>query len=282
VSGIPTYGGPSGPQPPFDPSGGRAARGAEKRGRGLVFLTVVVAFVFVVGFVLAVILSGMLRDNNVARGGAENPEGVTQCEGTLIGRLVKDKVQVRSAPDAASGTVQTFSRVLPYGVPTVFALQESIGSPDGSLWYKTMMPAKPNGVQGFVPKAAVHVSLTNYRLVVDLTKLRLFVYRDCRVVQDYPVAIGKSSTPTPVGHFYLTGLFQSTSDSAYGPYAFSLSAFSNVFSDWPFGGIVGLHGTNDPSTVGHPVTHGCLRVQNADIIELANLIPVGTPIDIQK
>jgi lipoprotein-anchoring transpeptidase ErfK/SrfK len=276
VSESPTAGGQSGLPSPSDPVASGAGDGSGGRRRGLVFATAAITMVFVLGFIFAAVLSGGL-------GGKGNEETLTRCdEGSVIGQLVKSSVRVRRSAEASSRTVHTFSKMLPYGVPTVFSLGDTSISSSGDVWYKAMMPAKPNGVTGFVPKTAVRLSVTPYRLVVDLSKKQMLLYQGCTVVSKYKVAIGKPSTPTPTGRFYLTGLFQAARTSAYGPYAFSTSAFSKVLTDWPFGGIVGLHGTNDNSSIGRAVTHGCLRVFNKDITRLANAIPVGTPIDIHS
>jgi lipoprotein-anchoring transpeptidase ErfK/SrfK len=80
--------------------------------------------------------------------------------------------------------------------------------------------------------------------------------------------------------FYLTALLrQPTRGGAYGPYAFGLSGFSPVLRHFAGGpGQLGLHGTNDPSSIGHSVTHGCIRVRNRVISMLAHRLPLGTPL----
>jgi hypothetical protein len=63
--------------------------------------------------------------------------------------------------------------------------------------------------------------------------------------------------------------------------AFGTSALSNVETDWPGGGVIGIHGTNEPSLIpGHP-SHGCIRVPNWEIVKLARLLPIGTPLTIE-
>lgn len=100
------------------------------------------------------------------------------------------------------------------------------------------------------------------------------------VVKSYTAATGTGGTPTPHGNFYITELLQPT-NSGYGPYAFGLSAFSNVLSSFGGGpGQIGLHGTDDAASIGHSASHGCIRLANPDITELATLLPLGTPITI--
>jgi lipoprotein-anchoring transpeptidase ErfK/SrfK len=69
--------------------------------------------------------------------------------------------------------------------------------------------------------------------------------------------------------------------SFYGPVAFGTSARSSVLTDWPAGGFVGIHGTDRPDLIPGRVSHGCIRMQNRDIMRLARLMPVGTPLTIR-
>jgi lipoprotein-anchoring transpeptidase ErfK/SrfK len=67
----------------------------------------------------------------------------------------------------------------------------------------------------------------------------------------------------------------------YGPLAFGLSARSAVLNDWPGGGFIGVHGTDQPGILPGRVSHGCIRMANADILRLGLLMPVGTPVTIR-
>ena len=98
------------------------------------------------------------------------------------------------------------------------------------------------------------------------------------VVQE-PVAIGTSS-PTPTGMYYLHDAVKTPNPGgAYGPFVFGLAAHSNVYEKFGGGdGMVGIHGTNQPGLIGRSVSHGCIRMYNAWITKLVNLMPVGTPL----
>jgi hypothetical protein len=96
------------------------------------------------------------------------------------------------------------------------------------------------------------------------------------------VRIGTGDTPTPLGRFYLGSLIKPLDpNDPYGDYAYGLSAYSDVISDWRWGGLVGLHGTDDAGSIGHDVSHGCIRMRDADITMLAQVLPLGTPIIIR-
>jgi len=79
----------------------------------------------------------------------------------------------------------------------------------------------------------------------------------------------------------LPGFGTSSSSPFYGPVAFGTSARSEVLTDWPAGGFVGIHGTNRPDLLPGRVSHGCIRLRNQDILRLARLLPVGTPLTIR-
>jgi lipoprotein-anchoring transpeptidase ErfK/SrfK len=97
-----------------------------------------------------------------------------------------------------------------------------------------------------------------------------------------PVATGAPVTPTPTGRFYIRVLLRSTDPaSIYGPVAYGLSGHSNVLTEFNGGdGEIGIHGNNDATVLGQSVTHGCVRMDNAEVTALAPILPLGTPVDI--
>ena len=82
---------------------------------------------------------------------------------------------------------------------------------------------------------------------------------------------------TPLGHYYVAAAFVPHNDPFYGVWAIETSAYSNL-TDWPGGGVVGIHGTDMPQLLGQAVSHGCIRVSNTTASHLKWLTPVGTPI----
>ncbi len=153
----------------------------------------------------------------------------------------------------------------------------------GSWWVQVRLPLRPAGQIGWVPQRVLGAPQTVHTYVVVSTeKTTLTLYRNGKVIFSTRVGTGKPSTPTPHGQFYirdrLTGF---APGSIYGPLAFGTSALSNVETDWPGGGVIGIHGTNEPSLIpGHP-SHGCIRVPNWEIVKLAQLLPIGTPLTIE-
>ena len=120
------------------------------------------------------------------------------------------------------------------------------------------------------------------QLRVDLAARMLTWTRDGQVVLETPVAIGAPDTPTPLGAFYVTDLLDNADDSgAYGPYALGLSAHSDTLSEFAGGdGQIGLHGTDAPWSIGQDVSHGCVRVPNDVVSQLATSLRLGTPVTI--
>jgi lipoprotein-anchoring transpeptidase ErfK/SrfK len=114
---------------------------------------------------------------------------------------------------------------------------------------------------------------------VDLTSRLLTWRRNGAVMLQTPVAVGAPETPTPAGHFYVTDLLDTPDGGAYGPFAIGLSAHSDTLSEFGGGdGQIGLHGTSDPSSIGQSVSHGCVRVPNEVVVQLATNLPLGTPV----
>ena len=144
------------------------------------------------------------------------------------------------------------------------------------------VPVLPNGTEGWVPRSALGAyELERHRLVVDLARLRATLLRRGRPVLSAVVGVGADRWPTPRGQFIVRNRLERYESSFYGPVAFGTSARSATLTDWPAGGFVGIHGTDRPDLLPGHVSHGCIRMRNADIVRLARLMPVGTPVEIR-
>jgi len=149
-------------------------------------------------------------------------------------------------------------------------------------WIQLRIPMRPNGRTGWVRRqdlGAFH--LTHTQITVDRTKLRISVYEHGHRVWSAPVAVGKPSTPTPPGHFWIRERFKiANPSSGYWPYAFGTSDYSTL-TDWPGGGVVGIHGPYyQPGAIPGRVSHGCIRVHVRDDAWLAYHIGLGTPLEV--
>jgi hypothetical protein len=152
----------------------------------------------------------------------------------------------------------------------------------GRWWVKVRLPILPNGSTGWVPQSSLggfHKVRTWLR--IDTERLRATLVRSGRVIFRVRVGVGQKQWPTPHGQFFVRDRLEGfPPNGLYGPLAFGLNARSAVLTDWPGGGFVGVHGTDQPSLIpGHP-SHGCVRMRNRDILRLGHLMPVGTPVTI--
>ena len=158
------------------------------------------------------------------------------------------------------------------------ALRATVGA-DGRTWVQVRLPRRPNGSMGWVPREALggwHVVRT--QLVVDRRRLRATLFRSGRRIWSARVGVGKRGTPTPSGRFYAREKLYPDPRGFYGPVAIGTSGYAPRLTDWPKGGVVGIHGTSLPGLLPGRVSNGCVRVRNDAIRRLARLMPLGTPV----
>ena len=191
------------------------------------------------------------------------------------------RVAVRARPVRTAPRVGRLRYLTEDGPFEVYPALESNVDRHGATWVRIRLPARPNGGTGWVPRAALGPLRTVTTLLrVNRATLRATLYRAGRRIWSSRIGVGKPSTPTPAGRFWIRSrLHGLRGDPAYGPYAFGTAAYS-VLSDWPGGGVVGIHGTNEPGLIPGRPSHGCVRVPNAAITRLWRLMPVGTPVRI--
>jgi L,D-transpeptidase catalytic domain len=156
------------------------------------------------------------------------------------------------------------------------------GRSGGGSWVHVRLPVLPNGRTGWVPRDALGgYRFVHTQLVVDRARLTAVLYYDGRSIFRAPVGIGTSAAPTPSGEFYIRDKLTEFANPFYGPVAYGTSARSAVLTDWPDGGVVGIHGTNEPGLIPGRISHGCIRMRNPDILRLSRLMPIGTPLTIR-
>jgi lipoprotein-anchoring transpeptidase ErfK/SrfK len=195
---------------------------------------------------------------------------------------VVSTVSVRSEPDATAGAVATLDTRTPEGTSNLVLALERATDAGGNVWVRVRLPILPNNTTGWVPRSALggYVPVRTH-LVVDLDEFRATLYRDGRAIFSADVGVGEAAWPTPKGRFYIRNKLTRYASPEYGPLAFGTSARSSELTDWPAGGFVGIHGTNQPELLPGRVSHGCIRLRNSDILRLATLMPVGTPLTVQ-
>jgi L,D-transpeptidase catalytic domain len=189
----------------------------------------------------------------------------------------------RSAPNGWSRVVTKLSPYTLDETPNLVLLLESTTDVVGRVWYHVRLPIRPNNSTGWVlggALTATHVSRTY--LVVDRRLLVATLYRGSRPIFRTRVGVGRSYWPTPRGDFYVREVLTGFKDPMYGPVAFGTSARSGVLTDWNGGGgVIGIHGTDQPQILPGFVSHGCIRMPNPAILRLHRLMGLGTPVAIR-
>jgi hypothetical protein len=196
--------------------------------------------------------------------------------------LVKREIDVHARPRFGSPVVGRLSPLTPEGTDNIVLVLDRRLAADDRLWVRVSFPSLPNGASGWIERSALGgYGVVHTRLVIDLGALRAKLYKRARLVFEAPVGVGKARWPTPIGEFFVRNRLVEFDDPFYGPVAFGTSARSAVLTDWPAGGFVGIHGTATPELIPGRVSHGCVRMRNADILRLDRLMPVGTPVRVR-
>ena len=163
---------------------------------------------------------------------------------------------------------------------TITVLEVVEGPVDG--WARVRLPVRPNGTEGWVQAEDLMLYMVASQVVIDLSDRTLTYIEDGAPVLTTTVAIGSNRNPTPVGEFFITdSVTLANPNSAWGPHAFGLSARSDTITEYNGGdGIIGIHGTNRPGSIGNAASLGCVRVPNEVITKLHRMVPLGTPVTI--
>jgi hypothetical protein len=190
-------------------------------------------------------------------------------------------VAARSRPTKTATAVARLDVETSEGTTNIVLVVGERRRPDG-LWVRVRLAALPNNLTAWVPRRALGgYRFVHTHLVVDRAGLTATLFVDGRRVFVAPVGVGRPEWPTPAGEFYVRDQLSGFGDPFYGPIAFGTSARSAVLTDWPAGGFVGIHGTNEPNLIPGRISHGCIRLRNPDILRLSRLMPVGTPVTVR-
>lgn len=182
------------------------------------------------------------------------------------------------APEAGADVVTRLDARTELGSTTTLLVVEAQGD-----WLEVLLPIRPNGTTGWVRTAAGELRTTDYRIDIDLPNRRVTLFDAGKVVLNAVAAIGAPDTPTPTGDFFVTDLVETGDpNGSYGDHAIGLSGHSNELTEFAGGdGQIGVHGTNQPSSIGQAVSHGCVRLANDVVAELVQQVPLGTPVSVR-
>ncbi len=191
---------------------------------------------------------------------------------------------VRSSLRSDPASVSTLSASRPItGVQTILPVIDH-ATVGGVRWLRVMVPGRPNGRKGWIKQRRTALSTTTWHLVVRTSTRRVLVYRRGHRVRTLSAIVGKPSTPTPYGRFFVEESVDMLAGSVGGPFALATSARSNVLQEFEGGpGQIALHGVeNLGGTPGSAASHGCVRLSNRKISWLAARIAPGTPVTIAR
>jgi len=201
---------------------------------------------------------------------------------SLVARVAVPNIAVYDAPTASQPS-RNFANPWPLNddpklpVELVFLVEQQVGP-----WLKVLLPVRPNGTAGWVHSKDVTLQQDQFRITVELKAHRLTVFNGDAMLLTDTVAVGQPATPTPTGTYYIRVLLKAPDpNTVYGPYAYGLSGHSEALNTFAGGDAeVGIHGNNDTSVLGTDASHGCIRMSNDKITQLAGLLPLGTPVRI--
>jgi lipoprotein-anchoring transpeptidase ErfK/SrfK len=194
------------------------------------------------------------------------------------GELTVEAVTVRSRPSYDGRRVAVLREFRRDYRPQVVLATGTARDAQRRVWLRVPLQLRPNGTVGWIPASAAALRPMRDRIVVDRSARTIDLFREGHVLLHARVAVGAPGWETPLGQFYVTARFV-PDDPFLGVFAFETSAYSKL-TDWPGGGIVGIHGTSAPQLIGQAISHGCVRVTNRTARQLQRYVKVGTPISI--
>lgn len=191
----------------------------------------------------------------------------------------------RTGPSAHAGRIEAVASRRPLTrARTVLPVLGRATDRRGGSWLRVRLPGRPNGHRGWISANRTRLTSTGWRIVVDLSARRLTVFYGDRARRRFRAIVGKPSTPTPRGSFFVEEALALSPYESGGPYALATSARSNVFQEFEGGpGQIGIHGTNNlTGALGTAASHGCIRLGTRSITWLARRIGAGTPLTITR
>jgi lipoprotein-anchoring transpeptidase ErfK/SrfK len=210
---------------------------------------------------------------------------VSEVDVVGSGTIVWRQVAVLARPKTSAPRVAVMKQFRPDFRPQYVLALDVVRAKSGKpAWYRVSVPGRPNGRTGWVRAGALELQPVAKRLVIYRGAKRFEFWDGARLVRRGRIAVGKPGAETPLGLFYVTDKFSPAIDPDWailGAFAFETSAYSKL-TDWPGGGIVGVHGTPWPGLLGQAVSHGCIRLHNDDVSFLRNRMPLGTPVKIVR
>jgi L,D-transpeptidase catalytic domain len=230
-----------------------------------------------VGLVVLAVTAGV----SGSPAGAREPDPLVSPSQPLVVLLTKHDA-LSTLPPRRSPVVSIVQASRPItGVRTVLPVLGSATTPDGARWLRVMLPGRPNGAEGWITQAGTRLTSTTWYIRVETSSRRVLVYRRGLLTRTFAAIVGKPSTPTPRGRFFVEEPVR-IPGGVGGPFALALSARSNVLQDFDGGpGQIAIHGLeNLGGAAGTAVSHGCVRLSDANITWLVTRIGPGVRVTV--
>ena len=207
---------------------------------------------------------------------------VSDVNGRSQNATLLRSVNARANPSGSARIVARLSRVTPEEASRTWSTSSAGRSTERALLVARAATDSSQRLLGWIPRDAVdQFRSVDTHLVIDRARFRATLFRRGRPIFRSIVGVGEPHWPTPPGRFYVRERLTGFTDPIYGAIAFGTNGRSSVLTDWPGGGFIGIHGTNQPQILPGRVSHGCVRLPNVSIRRLDRLMRIGTPVTIK-
>jgi lipoprotein-anchoring transpeptidase ErfK/SrfK len=216
---------------------------------------------------------------------AAAPSSASQVQATQETAVLTTRHAALAAPRRGSAPLRMISARRPItNEQTVLPVTGHAVDARGRAWLRVRLPGRPNGGIGWIERAGTRKRVTAVHLVVDISQRRVTVYRHGHEIRRFRAIVGRPSTPTPRGEFFVEEAIALPASATGAPYALALSARSDVYQEFDGGpGQVAIHGLGHLSgSLGTAVSHGCVRLTAAAMSWLVILVGPGVPVTVRS
>ena len=198
-----------------------------------------------------------------------------------VGRLLVTST-ARAMPGPGGKPIKLVQPIAPLGAGPVWLQVRGVKIVRGVRWVQMLLPVRPNNTRGWMRARDFTFREIHLRIDIDVGARTLALYRGGTRLKLFKVAVGAPKTPTPAGRFAIAEIIPTGDPKAFlGPIVMPLTAFSNVLNEFAGGnGRVAIHGTSLPDLIGKPVSHGCIRMLNANVRVLSRMASSGATVTI--
>ncbi len=222
------------------------------------------------------------------------PHLATKVESTTIPSEGSEEAKASEVAEAKSDPIAVYPDATDDIPARQITAEEATSAPDVPLVFlvkrhsrdrvEVYMPTAPAGSTGWLREEDVNLSRVSFRIEISLASHRLRVFDAERSLVDEPTAVGGTDRPTAGTTYYLKELLRPPDQGGpYGRYAYVFSGASTSVASFTTGkGMIGIHGTKDPSSIGEDMPSGSIGIESDVLTRLIDEIglPLGTPVTV--